>query len=196
MSSTLYPALARENVTLQDQGIKNITNKGIVTGDDQEINLDVIVYSTGFDFIDGLISYPVIGKAGKKLHDFWQAFPRAYLGTSVPDFPNLFMITGPNTGIGHTSALFVIEAQLLYIMSCIKAVKKEQASSIDVTSDAESEYTAMIHREMQQTVWQSGGCKSWYKSDSGYVIAMFPGFTFSFRRLTSKFRRKHHVFAR
>jgi cation diffusion facilitator CzcD-associated flavoprotein CzcO len=194
MSNTLYPALGRENVTLQDQGIKKITATGIVTGDDQEIDLDVIVYSTGFDFIDGLISYPVIGKAGKKLHDFWQAYPRAYLGTSVPDFPNLFMITGPNTGIGHTSALFVIEAQLLYIMSCISAVEKEQASSIVVSRDAEAEYTAMIHSEMQQTVWQSGGCKSWYKSDSGYVIAMFPGFTFSFRRLANKFRHKHHIF--
>jgi cation diffusion facilitator CzcD-associated flavoprotein CzcO len=196
MSSTLYPALCRENVTLQDQGIKSITATGIVTGDGQEIDLDVIVYSTGFDFIDGLISYPVIGKAGKKLHDFWQAYPRAYLGTSVPDFPNLFMITGPNTGIGHTSALFVIEAQLLYIMSCLRAVKAEQANSIDVSSAAEAEYTAMIHREMQQTVWQSGGCKSWYKSDSGYVVAMFPGFTFSFRHLANKFRRKHHVFSR
>jgi cation diffusion facilitator CzcD-associated flavoprotein CzcO len=196
MSSTLYPALCRENVTLQDQGIKRITATGIVTGGGQEIDLDVIVYSTGFDFIDGLISYPVIGKAGKKLHDFWQAYPRAYLGTSVPDFPNLFMITGPNTGIGHTSALFVIEAQILYIMSCIRAVKKEQASSVEVSHEAEAEYTEMIHSEMQQTVWQSGGCKSWYKSDSGYVVAMFPGFTFSFRRLANKFLRKHHVFSR
>jgi cation diffusion facilitator CzcD-associated flavoprotein CzcO len=196
MSSTLYPALGRPNVTLQDQGINSITPTGIVTGDGQAIDLDVIVYSTGFDFIDGLISYPVIGRAGKKLHVFWEAYPRAYLGTSVPGFPNLFMITGPNTGIGHTSALFVIEAQLLYIMKCIHAVKVEQARSIDVSSDAEAEYTAMIHREMQQTVWQRGGCKSWYKSDSGYVVAMFPGFTFNFRRLANKFRRKHHVFSR
>lgn len=196
MSSSFYPALCRDNVTLQDNGIKCITETGIVTGDDQVIDLDVIVYSTGFDFIDGLISYPVIGKGGKKLHDFWQAYPRAYLGTSVPEFPNLFMITGPNTGIGHTSALFVIEAQLLYIMSCIRAVKTEQASSVEVSHEAEAEYTEMIHSEMQQTVWQSGGCKSWYKSDSGYVVAMFPGFSFSFRRLANKFRRKHHIFSR
>jgi hypothetical protein len=124
----------------------------------------------------------------------WQEFPRAYLGTTLPGFPNFFVVTGPNTGIGHTSAIFVIEAQMEYIRRAIVAVQTRQARSIEVKAEAEADYTTMIHREMKQTVWQSGGCHSWYQSKSGHVIAMFPGFSFSFRRMAKAFESEHHLF--
>ena len=196
LSSTLYPALTRPNVTLHPvaDGIASINEQGICTAQGKQVNLDLIVYSTGYDATDGVIPYPVTGRAGARLQDFWQAFPRAYLGTCMPGFPNLFIVTGPNTGIGHTSAIFVIEAQMEYIRRAIAAVRARAVSAIEVTASAEDAYTRMIHREMAPTVWQSGGCNSWYKSRSGKVIAMFPGFSFTFRRLALAFRPEHHQF--
>ncbi len=196
LSSTLYPALCRPNVQLhpKDDGIAEINERGILTTKGQQIDLDLIVYSTGYDATDGVISYPVVGKAGKSVQDAWAEFPRAYLGTCLPGFPNLFIVTGPNTGIGHTSAIFVIEAQMEYISRAIAAVQSKKARTIEVKPEAEADYTAMIHREMKQTVWQSGGCTSWYKSKSGHVIAMFPGFSFTFRQMAKAFKPAHHIF--
>ena len=196
LSSTLYPALSRDNVSLlsKEQGIKEITENGIITQDGQEIELDLIIYSTGYDATDGVISYPVIGKQSRKLSDFWSDYPRAYLGTAIPSFPNLFIVTGPNTGIGHTSAIFVIEAQMQYIMKSITTAMKKARKVIEVKEGAEDQYTTMIHSEMKKTVWEYGGCNSWYKSKSGKVVAMFPGFSFTYRRLAGNFRPEDHDF--
>ncbi|MFY0728924.1 flavin-containing monooxygenase [Pseudomonas sp. NFX15] len=195
LSSTLYPALSRQNVTLHshEQGIASLDETGIVTTDGQHIDVDLIVWSTGYDATDGVISYPVTGKNGTRLKDVWAQYPRAYLGTALPDFPNLFIVTGPNTGIGHTSALFIIESQMNYILDCIRTLKAQGLRSIEVRHEAERTYTEMIHREMERTVWKSGGCHSWYQSKSGHVIAMFPGFSFSFHRLTRALKPADHI---
>jgi cation diffusion facilitator CzcD-associated flavoprotein CzcO len=195
VSSTLYPVLGRPNVTLhtREQGIASLDETGINTLDGQHIDVDLIVWSTGYDATDGVISYPVTGKNGKRLKDVWAQYPRAYLGTSLPDFPNLFIVTGPNTGIGHTSALFIIESQMNYILGCIRTLKEQGLRSIEVRPEAERTYTEMIHREMERTVWKSGGCHSWYQSKSGHVIAMFPGFSFSYHRLTKALKPADHI---
>jgi len=195
LSSTLYPALCRANVSVhsQEQGVAALDETGILTRDGQHIELDLIVWSTGYDATDGVISYPVSGKHGTQLRDVWAHYPRAYLGTSLPDFPNLFIVTGPNTGIGHTSALFIIESQMNYIVDCIRTLKRNNLRSIEVQPAAEQRYTAMIHREMQRTVWKSGGCHSWYQSKSGHVIAMFPGFSFTYHYLTRRLRLADHI---
>lgn len=194
ISNTLYPAYCREHVQVHDRhdGIAAITPSGIVTQSGQQVELDIIVYSTGFDATDGMISYPVIGEHGRLLADFWQDYPRAYLGTSVPYFPNLFIVTGPNTGIGHTSALVVIEAQLQYIMRAMAAVSSAAKRAIVVKPEAEQRYTDHIHSEMRKTVWHWGGCNSWYKSKSGKVIAIFPGFSLTFKRWTRNFKAASH----
>lgn len=195
LSSTLYPALGRSNVTLHSaaEGIKALDETGIITRDGQHIDVDLIVWSTGYDATDGVISYPVTGKNATRLKDVWAQYPRAYLGTALPDFPNLFIVTGPNTGIGHTSALFIIESQMNYIIDCIRTLKTQGLRSIEVRHEAERTYTEMIHREMERTVWKSGGCHSWYQSRSGHVIAMFPGFSFSFYRLTRALKPADHI---
>ncbi len=196
LSNTLYPAYCQENVTLVDKnnGIEKITENGIQTKDGKQIELDLIVYSTGYDATDGVISYPVVGKNETTISQVWEEYPRAYLGTTIPNFPNLFIVTGPNTGIGHTSALFLIESQMKYIMACIKNVEKRNKNSIEVSANAEEKYTNLIHKEMIGTVWESGGCNSWYKSKSGKVIAMFPGFSFTYRRWAKNFKAKDHIF--
>jgi len=197
LSNTLYPAFCRDNVSLhsKEQGIREITETGIETTDGQVIDVDLIVYSTGYDATDGVISYPVIGKDKRLLSDFWGEFPRAYLGTCAPGFPNLFVATGPNTGIGHTSAIFIIEAQMNYIVNSINAVNRRGSQVIEVKENAEERYTQHIHQEMDKTVWKSGGCQSWYQSKSGHVIAMFPGFSFTYERWTKNFRSDDHIFS-
>ena len=195
LSDALYPALGAANTTLHDRtdGIDHFDATGIVTATGEHLDLDVVVFSTGYDATDGLIPYDVRGRDGSRLADVWRDFPRAYLGTTVPGFPNFFVVTGPNTGIGHTSAIFVIESQMKYLMQAIDEVLGSGAASIEVRADAEDAYTTWVHREMEKTVWHDGGCTSWYHSRSGHVIAMFPGFSFSFRRLARRFRPDHHL---
>lgn len=197
LSNTLYPALGRAHVTLHDRhdGIDEVTPEGIRTAGGHALDLDLIVWATGYDATDAVISFPVIGRGGRALRDVWRPYPRAYLGTAVPGFPNLFLMMGPNTGIGHTSALFIIESQLQYIGESLRRLEASGRASIEVRAEAEDAYTRRIHQEMERTVWKSGGCQSWYQSKSGHVIAMFPGFSFTYRLLTRWFRREDHVFA-
>ena len=195
LSNTLYPALGQPHVTVhgRDDGIAQVTPSGVTCAGGQQVDLDVIVWSTGYDATDGVIPYPVEGRDGRTLSHHWAQFPRAYLGTTVPGFPNLFVVTGPNTGIGHTSAIFVIEAQMEYIARAVGAVREAGARAIEVTPQAEAAYTRMIHREMEHTVWKTGGCSSWYQSRSGHVVAIFPGFSFTYRLKAKKFRPEHHL---
>lgn len=194
LSDTLYPALSAANTTLHDHhdGIDHLDAAGIVTVSGEHLDLDVVVFSTGYDATDGLVAHDVRGRDGTCLADVWHDFPRAYLGTTVPGFPNFFVVTGPNTGIGHTSAIFVIESQMAYLLRAIEEVRHTPGASIEPTVAAEEAYTTTIHREMERTVWHDGGCTSWYQSRSGRVTAMFPGFSFSFRRLARRFRPEHH----
>lgn len=193
LSSELYPALCRDNVTLHTTGIARLDESGIVTADGQHLEVDLIVWATGFNATDNLIPYEIAGRNGRLLSDVWHPCARAYLGTSVPGFPNLFVLAGPNTGTGHTSALFMLEAQMHYVMACIDTVLNEGSASIEVRAEAEERYTAMIHRQMTRTVWYWGGCRSWYQNASGKVVAMFPGFSFSFYRMTRWLKRADHI---
>jgi cation diffusion facilitator CzcD-associated flavoprotein CzcO len=194
LSNTLYPALSSPQTTLHpsDDAIETITSSGVVTRQGTTIELDAIVYATGFRATDGAIPYAVHGEDGLRLHDVWADLPAAYLGTMAARFPNFFTVMGPNTGIGHTSALFMIECQMKYIMRSIHETQNANADAICPTDAAVADYTRMIVREMDRTVWKNGGCQSWYRNSAGHVVAMFPGFSFSYRRLARRFVPKHH----
>ncbi len=195
VSNTYYPAIQKQNTILHNKhdGIIRFTERGIEFAETGETQIDVVVFATGYNAIDAMVSYSVTGLDGIKLADQWRDYPRAYMGTTVPSFPNFFVITGPNTGIGHTSAIFVIESQLKYVMHCINELTTNGAKSIAPTIEAEKEYTEVVHKEMEKTVWVTGGCSSWYQNAQGKVIAMFPGFSFSFRRLCNRFKLKDHI---
>ena len=197
LSNTLLPALCQPHVSLhtKEEGIKEFNKKGILTQTGEQVDADLIIYATGYDATDGVISYPVVGKNGTTIKEAWQEFPKAYLGTTIPGFPNFFMITGPNTGIGHTSALVIIESQMEYIERCLLALDSTGMQSIEVTAHAEDKYTRNIHSEMEKTVWKTGGCTSWYQSKSGHVTSVYPGFTFSYLKQAKSFKPEHHIFA-
>ncbi len=194
LSNHYYPALQKPQCTLHDKddAIKSFTTRGIEFTSSGELDLDLIIFATGYKASDSIVSYEVLGENGKNLTDTWKEYPKAYLGTSIAGFPNFYVVSGPNTGIGHTSAIFMIESQMQYIMNCIKTVRKQDASSIQVSETAQNQYTSMIHKEMENTVWQTGGCNSWYKNAHGKVVAIFPGFTFNFRRMCKNFKIHHH----
>ena len=193
VSSTLFPALTRSNVTLhaRDDAITAFTPEGVTTASDASVNVDIVVYATGYNATNGSIPYEVVGR-GQTLTEAWSSFPRAYLGTTLPGFPNLFLIGGPNTGIGHTSALFVFESQARYIERCLRR-SRASGCPIAPTAEAEERYTSWIHRALEGTVWSAGGCRSWYQGESGRVIAIFPGFSFLYRWMCQRFRLSDHV---
>jgi cation diffusion facilitator CzcD-associated flavoprotein CzcO len=196
ISNTYYPALQKDNCELHDKQdpLLGFTEKGLSFAKSGELEADVVIFATGYDAADSMVSYEVTGREGVSLETQWADFPRAYLGTTVPNFPNFFVITGPNTGIGHTSAIFVIESQMQYVMRCIDILQGQQVNTIEPTISAEEKYSEMVHREMEKTVWKKGGCSSWYQNKKGKVIAMFPGFSFTFRRLCKRFVfADHHI---
>lgn len=128
LSNTYYPTLMRENVQLlsKESGINHINSSGVRTIDDQQIDVDLIVYATGFHASENNIPYPVIGREGRTLEEEWKNGAHAYLGTMIPHFPNFYILGGPNTGIGHTSAIHLMESQMFYIMKMIQ--NKERKS--------------------------------------------------------------------
>ncbi|MCP4441658.1 MAG: NAD(P)/FAD-dependent oxidoreductase [Aureispira sp.] len=195
LSSNYYPSLTRENVHLltKESGIKAFNKNGIETIDGQQIDVDVIVYATGFHAAENNIPYPVIGRDGMTINESWKDYAHAYLGTTVPYFPNFYMLLGPNTGIGHTSAIYMIEAQMEYIVQALVEKRKNDWKAIEIKEQIEKDYTNRMHRLHKKTVWQSGGCKSWYQNAEGRNIVLYPTFTYKFRKECAKLKWHHHI---
>jgi len=193
LSNEYYPALTRSNVTLITEGIKEINETGILSSEGQQYDVDLIVYATGFQASENNIPYPVIGRDGISLKEIWKDGSHAYAGTTVPYFPNFFILAGPNTGSGHTSAIYFIESQLKYINETIIAIKKNYWKSVEIKESVENAYNLKIQKLLSKSVWQTGGCKSWYQTASGKNTALYPTFTFLFRKATSNFEPALHL---
>lgn len=186
MSNTYYPALARPHVEVVTDGIREITEAGIVAGDGVEREVDAIVFGTGFDVHDYLGKVRVTGRGGRDLAATWARGAEAYLGTTISGFPNLFTLVGPNTGLGHNSILYMIEAQVRYVMEYVRAMRAGGVAFYDVLPEAQRAYNDEIQRRLARTVWSSG-CRSWYLDANGRNTAIWPGFTFTFRLATRRF---------
>ncbi|MEZ5003358.1 MAG: NAD(P)/FAD-dependent oxidoreductase [Chitinophagales bacterium] len=195
LSSDYYPSLNRPNVRLltRESGIKEFTPTGIATIDGQQIDVDLVVFATGFHASEDVVVYPVIGRNGVTLDDAWQHHAHAYLGTTVPNFPNFFLLAGPNTGTGHTSAIGMLEAQMEYILRAIQYKQKKNCKTIEVKSEIEAKYNEVLQKELAKSVWQTGGCSSWYQTKDGINTTMYPRFTFLFKRDCQNFEPKEHI---
>ncbi len=186
LSNDYYPALCRDNVELVTSPIATVHPSGIQTMDGQQRELDAIILATGFEAADVVSPFPITGRSGALLSDAWKDGAEAYLGTTISGFPNAFLIVGPNTGLGHSSMVYMIESQIAYILSALQTMHQKQLCSVEVKADVQSRYNRTIHERLRHTVWSSG-CASWYKTKSGKNTTLWPGFTFQFRRRTSHF---------
>ena len=187
ISNDYYPALQQPNVELVTDPVRAITPRGIVTADGSERELDTIILGTGFHVTDMPVAEWVRGRDGRTMAEVWQGSPQAFLGTTVAGFPNLFMLVGPNTGLGHNSIVYMIESQLNYMMDCIEQLDRSGARTFDVRPEVQQRFNDELQRKLQGSVWTSGGCVSWYLDEHGRNSTIWPGFTWPFRQRTRHF---------
>lgn len=188
ISNTYYPALDSPNVDLVTDRIAKVTGNAIVTVDGTEREVDVLVVATGFHTTEQPIADHVRGRGGRTLAEVWAETGQvAYKGTTIHGFPNLFQVVGPNTGLGHSSMVFIIESQLAYITSAIRTMRREGLANVEPRAEAQQAWNADLQRRMQRTVWNTGGCASWYLDSEGRNTTLWPRATFVFRQLLSRF---------
>ena len=188
LSNDWYPALQADNATLVTEKIVAIRPDAVVTADGVEHAVDTIVLGTGFRVLDNPVVDLVHGRDGRSLGERWRASgPRAYLGCTYPGFPNLFQLAGPNTGIGHTSLLVMLEAQFRYVLGALRALDRTGAASVDLRANALAAWDDEMVRKGATTVWGAGGCASWYLDAEGRNGAIWPDQTFRFVRRTRRF---------
>ena len=171
IADNFYEAMNRPNVALLTAGIQRIEGDAIITTEGERHLADIIVYATGFDLESYFRQTEVTGPAGVKLSELWADLPRAYKGGFVPGLPNFYLTTGPNTGVGTTSVVYMIEAQLNLILQAIEAAGNDKL--IQVTEVAYQRYNDEIREALQHTVW-AGDCKSWYKREDGEISSLYP----------------------
>lgn len=185
-SNTYYPALAQPNVEVNTNGISEITKDAIVDAKGNRIEVDTIIYGTGFQITDLPFARVIYGREGRSLYEEWRGSPKAYMGTTVAGFPNLFLMQGPNTGLGHSSVILMIESQVNHAIHVIKHMNQNKLDIMEPSPEAQDRFVKTTDISMTGTVWVSGGCSSWYLDKTGRNSTLWPSFTFSFRRLTSK----------
>jgi cation diffusion facilitator CzcD-associated flavoprotein CzcO len=184
ISNDYYPALARDNVALVADPIAAIEPSGVRTQSGALHSVDAIIYGTGFKVVDYLSAMQIFGRDGRELNEVWRGQVRNFLGINVSGFPNLFLLMGPNTGLGHNSMIFMIEAQVRYAVQAIIAMRRHALAAIDVRPSVEQAFAAELAGKLENTVWTSG-CSSWYMAPGGEVL-LWPGFTFDYWRRTRR----------
>ncbi|MCW2915741.1 MAG: Cyclohexanone monooxygenase [Actinomycetia bacterium] len=194
ISSDFYPALARDNVEVVTEPISRIAPDGIVTADGTHRPVDTIVYGTGFRATEFLAPLSVTGHGGRRLADTWRDGAYAYLGMTVPGFPNFFLLYGPNTNLGHNSIILMLEWQTKYVLRCVQALIDLDLAWLDVRADVTRTYQAAIRAGLHRTVWE-GNCTNWYKTPSGKVVNNWPFTTVRYRREVRRPRFEHYHLA-
>ena len=179
LSDDYYPALMRENVTLETASIARITADGVETADRKRHAFDALIHASGFAATDFLPRLKVTGRGGRDLAAMWADGAEAYHGIMVAGFPNLFLLYGPNTNIGHNSILFMFECQYRLIANLLAARAARGARTVDVRADAMARYNAEIAARLEASVW-AAGCSNWYRAENGRIPTHWPGSTLEY----------------
>lgn len=195
LSNDYYPALSQPNVALVTEPIERVTEDAVVTADGTEHRVDTIILGTGFAVTDPPFAHGVRGADGRTLAEHWAGSPSAYLGTTVAGFPNLFVIVGPNTGLGHSSMVFMMESQFNYIVDALKTMAARNIGAVSVDPAVVEGFNDEIQDEMAHTVWNSG-CNSWYLDASGRNSTLWPDFTWRYRQRTRHFDAERYTLSR
>jgi cation diffusion facilitator CzcD-associated flavoprotein CzcO len=195
-SSTYYPAVADPKTELVTDRIIRITPDGIVTADGTERKVDVIVYGTGFHVTDSYTYVQIKGRHGEDLVDRWNREGLGALrGITVADVPNLFFLLGPNTGLGHNSVVFMIESQIHYVADAIATCDKLGAQALAPTRAAQDRFNDELQRKLAHSVWNSGGCSSWYLDEHGKNTVMWGGYTWEYWMATRSVKLEEYQFS-
>ena len=187
ISDDYYPAIAQPNVEVITDGIAEVTPNGIVTEDGVKHEVDTIIYGTGFRVTDLPVMDMLYGRDGQTLREAWSDGMQAHLGTAIAGFPNFFLLIGPNTGLGHSSMVFMIESQIAYILDAVKTMDARGLREVEVRPEVQREFVDRVRSSMRNTIWTRGGCTSWYLDSEGRNTTIWPSFTFRFRQLTRRF---------
>ena len=186
-SNEWYPALTQPNVEVVTDGIREVRPHSIVTADGSEREVDTIVFGTGFHVTDIPIAGMIRGRDGRTLEQVWNGSPEAYLGSTVAGFPNLFLLVGPNTALGHTSIVFMIESQINHVWGALSTMRRRGARVAEVRPEVQRSYNEELNRMTEGTVWVTGGCSSYYIDRNGHNSTLWPTFTWPFRQRTREF---------
>jgi cation diffusion facilitator CzcD-associated flavoprotein CzcO len=187
LSSRWYPAIQEPNVDLVTSGVREVREHSIVDGDGVEREIDTLILATGFKPAELPIAERIHGRDGRSLAELWNGSPEAYLGTTVAGFPNLLFLYGPNLNTGHTSIVYMLESQIAYALDALDTMRRTGAAEFDVRPEAQAAYNEKLQERLAGTVWNTGGCSSWYLDRNGRNSIQWPGFTFEYRRLTKRF---------
>jgi len=194
LSNDYFPALSRPNVDVVTAGVAEVREHAIVDRDGIEHPADVIIYGTGFRVTDLLAPVRIIGRNGLDLNDAWRGGAEAYLGLMSAGFPNLFMLLGPNTGLGHNSVVFMAEQQIAYAMRCLHLMQEKKQTVIEVRPEVQRSFNDALQHKLQSTVWATG-CRSWYQDQNGKNVTLWPGFTFQYWSRMRAVNPAHYRFA-
>jgi cation diffusion facilitator CzcD-associated flavoprotein CzcO len=187
ISSDYYPSLTQPNVELVTQGVTAVGPRSVVAANGTEREVDTIIFGTGFHVTDPPGVERLRGRDGVTLREAWKDGMSAYLGGAISGFPNLFMLIGPNTGLGHTSMVVMIEAQITYLLDCLRTMQARNLATVEVRSEVQAAYNADIQSQLVDSVWNQGGCRSWYLDDQGRNTTVWPTYTWRFRQRTRRF---------
>jgi cation diffusion facilitator CzcD-associated flavoprotein CzcO len=187
ISNDYYPALTKPNVEVVTDGIAEVRPHSVVAADGTEREVDAIIFGTGFRVHDMPVIDRVRGRGGLSLAENWRESMQAFFGTTIASFPNFFMLLGPNTGLGHTSVVVMVEAQIAYVMDALRAMDRHDWRTLEVREEVQRAYNERVQAGLRGTVWNAGGCASWYLDRSGRNTTLWPSFTWRFRERTRRF---------
>jgi cation diffusion facilitator CzcD-associated flavoprotein CzcO len=186
ISNDYLPALTRPNVELVTEPIAEIREHAIVSLAGVERPVEAIIFGTGFHVTDLPFARHIRGRDGRTLTEAWAGSPVAHVGTTVAGFPNLFLLQGPNTGLGHTSVIYMLEAQIEHVLSALRYMERHGVAAMEPRPEAQASYVADVDMRMRGTVWTAGGCRSWYLDKTGRNSTLWPLPSYLFRRRVSR----------
>jgi cation diffusion facilitator CzcD-associated flavoprotein CzcO len=187
MSNTYYPALTAPNAEVVTDPITEIRPHSIVTADGAEREIDTLILGTGFRVHDNPAFGRVRGRGGRTLAEAWNGSPRAYLGSTIAGFPNLFLLVGPNSAGGYNSIIFTTEAHINYAMGAIRAMDRGRIEALEVRPEVYDAFAREADERLADSVWNEGGCASWYLDENGRNAIWWPGFTWRLWQRTRRF---------
>ena len=193
LSNDYYPAVNRPDVHLVAGGASELTATGVRGADGTLRPVDAVILCTGFQASESVAPFPIAGRDGLDLATNWDTDgASAYLGCAVAGFPNLFLLAGPNSGLGHSSMVYILESQIAFALDAVKTLRRRRISSLEVRADVQAGFNKRLQSRLARTVWASG-CASWYQDSAGRNTTLWPGFTWELRARTRRVRESEFL---